>query len=234
MSAFVSSLTRALASVALAAAPLVAQPPRPRTREAVVAIVVGSDNRAAVQARYEFNGNPGALSFEWLEQPCTRVGPVSIRSNGSEVPYAREVSEPWVRLHDTSLVDPARSTLGYAVRYDVELLGQDVSIPLLVPVAVLAGRARGEPVANVSVTLPPGAHVSVPRMAPAGDGRWSTRLVALPAAVRIENVAPNVDCRGVVAGDSGQFKLIFWALIATLALWVPTYLWWANRQHDAA
>ena len=234
MSAFAPSLTRALACVTLTASALAAQPPRPRTRDAVVSVVVGSDNRATVQARYEFTGNPGALSFEWLEQPCTRVGPVTIQSNGSDIPFAREMSGPWVRLHDTSVVDPGRSTLGYAVNYNVELLGRDVNIPVLVPVAVLAGRARGEPVAEVSVTLPPGARVSVPRMSPAGDGRWSARLVALPAAVRVENASPNADCRGVVAGDSGHFKLIFWALVATLALWVPTYLWWANRQHDAA
>jgi hypothetical protein len=52
--------------------------------------------------------------------------------------------------------------------------------------------------------------------------------------VRVRLATPNADCAADAStpGDSGRFTLIFWSLIATLVLWVPTYLWWANRQRD--
>jgi hypothetical protein len=59
-------------------------------------------------------------------------------------------------------------------------------------------------------------------------------MAALPAAVRVSGIAPNADCSDLAMGDSGRFKLIFWLLVATLVLWVPTYLRWANRQQQTA
>jgi hypothetical protein len=57
--------------------------------------------------------------------------------------------------------------------------------------------------------------------------------VALPAALRVSGLnVPNAECSPGVRHASGRFKVIFWALVATLALWVPTYLWWANRQRQ--
>ncbi len=223
---------------AVAAGPLRAQPPRPRAHEASVAIVLTTAGRATVQARYAFTGNPGVMSFEYLERPCAHVGPIRLESNGQPVPYARVATGPWVRLHDTSAVDPARSSLGYTIVYDVDVQGRDVSIPILLPAAVLAtGSRRGEPIATVAIQLPAGARVTLPRMAPGGtNGRWSARMVALPSAVRVQLTTPNVECRrGTAAtGESGRFTLIFWSLVATLALWVPLYLWWANRQREPA
>ncbi|MGH7712066.1 MAG: hypothetical protein ACREOG_12320 [Gemmatimonadaceae bacterium] len=220
--------------IAVATPGLVAQPPRPRVREAVVAVDVRSIDHALVQARYEFNGNPGALSFEWLEQRCARVGPVRLQSDAGEVPYARDTTGPWVRLHDTSSVDPARRSLGYLLSYEVELAGRDVSIPLVLPLAVLTGRRRGDAITDITVSLPQNARVTVPRMSPTGGGRWSARMAALPSAIGVRGIGPNADCGGESAGTSGNFRLIFWALVTTLALWVPTYLWWANRQRDQA
>jgi hypothetical protein len=73
-----------------------------------------------------------------------------------------------------------------------------------------------------------------PRLARADSARWSARMAALPAAVRVGGLTPNAVCSETARFDSGRFKLIFWSLVATLALWVPTYLWWANRQpHNA-
>ena len=83
-----------------------------------MAIVVREDGRASVQGRYAFTGNPGAMSFEWLERSCATVGPVRLESFGRAVPYARVATGPWVRLHDTSAVDPSRDSLGYTVAYD--------------------------------------------------------------------------------------------------------------------
>jgi hypothetical protein len=230
-----SSITSVVTLVALTAGAVAAQPqPRARTRTAAVSVTVLRDGRAKVQARYEFIENPGLLSFELLQQRCAVIGPVRVQANGTEVPYARDSTGPWLRLHDTSSVDSARAALGYALAYDVELRGREVSIPVLLPLAVLRGSRRGESIATVTVRLPPTASVIVPRMTPTDDGRWSATMAALPAAVRIRGVTPNAECEHGTDGESGKFKLIFWALVTTLVLWVPTYMWWANRQHDPA
>jgi hypothetical protein len=220
----------------LVAATLRAQQPRLRAHEASVAIDVTAGNAASVQARYAFTGNPSAMSFEYLEQPCARVGAVRLESNGQAVPYARVATGPWVRLHDTTAVDPSRSSLGYTLTYDVALYGDEASIPIVLPVTALAtAPRRGDPVASVAVQLPPGGRVILPRMERVEtDGRWQARVIALPSAVRVRLATPNADCPADAStpGDSGRFTLIFWSLIATLVLWVPTYLWWANRQRD--
>lgn len=211
--------------------------PRLRANEASVAMVVRAGNGAAVQARYAFTGNPGAMSFEYLEQPCAQVGTVRLESEGRAVPYARVATGPWVRLHDTSAVDLGRSSLGYTLTYDVALQGDVVSIPVVVPVSALArGARRGDPVATVAVRLPQDGRVVLPRMARVdATGRWEARMIALPSAVRVRLAKPNGNCAAdAVPRDSGRFILIFWSWIATLVLWVPLYLWWANRQHDAA
>ena len=229
-------LTSIVALGALGAGSLVAQP-RLRAHEATVTIVVSAGTGASVRARYAFTGNPGALSFEYLEQPCAQVGAVRLDSEGRPVPYARVATGPWVRLHDTSAVDPLRTSLGYTLSYDVALHGDVVSIPVVVPVSALATAARrGDPVATVAIQLPQDARVVLPRMAQVGaTGHWEARMIALPSAVRVRQAAPNEDCLAEASapGESGRFILIFWSLIATLVLWVPLYLWWANRQHHA-
>jgi hypothetical protein len=230
-------LTRIVTLGMLAAGSLAAQP-RLRAHEASVGMVVSAGNGASVQARYAFTGNPGAMSFEYLEQPCARVGVVRLESEGRAVPYARVATGPWVRLHDTSAVDPLRTSLGYKLTYDVALHGNVVSIPVIVPVTALATAARrGDPVATVAVRLPQDGRVVLPRMARVdANGRWAARMIALPSAVRVRLATPNGGCSADAStpGESGRFILIFWSLIATLVLWVPLYLWWANRQRDAA
>lgn len=191
-------------------------------------------DRAHVVARYTFTGNPGAMSFEYLEQPCTIVGPVQMQSAGRAVPYAREVTGPWIRLHDTSDVDPARESLAYRLTYEVRLAATDVSVPIVMPTTTLAGTRRGEPVASIYAILPWSARPIVPRMSFTASSRsWSTRLVALPSAVRLAGAgAPNEKC-WLEPKNSGGLAPIFWALVATLALWVPLYLWWATRQRHS-
>ena len=153
------------------------------------------------------------------------------------MPYARVATGPWVRLHDTSAVDPLRTSLGYTLIYDVALHGDVVSIPVVVPVTALATAVRrGDPVATVAVRLPQDARVILPRMAQVGaTGHWEARMIALPSAVRVRLASPNEECTADAStpGERGRFILIFWSLVATLVLWVPLYLWWANRQHDA-
>lgn len=214
---------------------------RPRTQAASVAILVGG-GRATVEARYEFSGNPGAMSFEYLERPCAAVGPISLESNGQAVPYARVATGPWVRLHDTSAVNPDRTSLGYRVSYGVQLTSEDVSIPLVVPTSALPTTRRGEPVAAIYVTLPPEARVILPRMGRAGTGnRWAAHIVALPSAVRVSGAAPGAECASTTASshggggrDGGGLARIFWALVVTLSLWVVLYLYWANRERRSA
>lgn len=222
----------------MGASALRAQQPRLRVHEASLVVAVTAENAASIVARYAFTGNPGAMSFEYLEQPCARVGAVRLQSNGQVVPYARVATGPWVRLHDTSAVDPGRSSLGYTLAYEVALLGDEVSIPLVLPVVALASAARrGEPVATVAVQLPPGARVILPRMNRVdADARWETRMIAVPSAVRVHLASPNGDCPADTSakGESGRFMLIFWSLITTLVIWVPLYLWWANRLRDPA
>ena len=203
---------------------------RTRAHEAAVAIVV-REGRASVQGRFAFTGNPGALSFEWLERACATVGPVRLESFGDAVPYARVATGPWVRLHDTSAVDPMRDSLGYHVAYDVVLRSGDVSIPIVLPNIVLTPR-RAPALATVSIELPEGARVTLPRMTRVSATRWTARMTALPSAVRVEMDLPNAQCAADVTGDRG-FTVVFWSLVATLVLWVPLYLWWANRQPDA-
>lgn len=228
-------LTSPIAAAILAAGSVSAQQqPRARVESAVVAInVFGA--LARVNARYTFAGNPGAMSFEYLEQPCAVVGPVRLVSNGKQVPYAREATGPWMRLHDTSAVDPARTSLGYQITYEVKLAATDVSVPIVVPTSALVGTRRGEPIATVTAILPPSARVILPRLTERGrDHTWSARMAALPSAVRLADAGvPNDKC-WLEPKNSGGLARIFWALVATLALWVPLYMWWANRQRPAA
>jgi hypothetical protein len=188
--------------------------------------------RAHVQEHFEFIGNPGALSFELLDQRCATVENIRVESNGTPVSLAQEVTAPWLRLHDTTVFDPSRTSLGYRVSYDVRLRGVNVSVPILLPIAVLRGAARGDPLAQFTVTGPQQMRVILPRLAQSDSGTWSARMAALPSVVRIAGITPNADCSDVAEGSSGRFKLIFWLLVATLALWVPTYMRWANRQQQ--
>jgi hypothetical protein len=210
-----------------------AQPPRPRATIAEVRVSV-SGARAHVQEQFAFAGNPGALSFELLQQRCATVHNIRVESNGIEVPLARETTAPWVRVHDTSTVDPARTSLGYRISYDVDMREKTVSVPVLLPVAVLRGAARGDPLAELIVTAPENVSIIMPRLARGDGGVWSARMTALPAALRIQGIQPNDDCSDLVEGSSGRFILIFWLLVATLVLWVPTYMRWANRQQQGA
>jgi len=210
------------------------QQPRARVQQAEVSIVaIGAVAR--VRARYTFASNPGAVSFEYLEQPCAVVGPIRLESNGKEVPYAAEATRPWMRLHDTSAVDPGRSSLGYSISYDVKLAATDVSVPIVLPTSALTGTRRGEPIATIHAMLQWNAKVLLPRMSFVKSTRsWTARMAALPSAVRLAGAGvPNEKC-WLEPKNSGGLAGIFWALVATLALWVPTYLWWANRRRDAA
>lgn len=227
-------LTVSFAAATLTASDVSAPQPRTRVEEAVVAInVIGTVAR--VTARYTFAGNPGTMSFEYLEQPCAVVGPIHLESNGKHVPYAGEATGPWMRLHDTSAVDPERTSLGYQLTYEVKLAATDVSIPIVVPTTPLVGTRRGEPVAAIHATLMWNARPIVPRMTFNESTRsWSARMAALPSAVRLAGAGvPNEKC-WLEPRDSGGLARVFWALVATLALWVPLYLWWATRQRSAA
>ena len=190
---------------------------------------------ARVRARYTFVGNPGAMSFEYLEQPCAVMGPIRVESNGKTVPYAGEATGPWIRLHDTSAVDPERTSLGYRLTYEVKLAATDVSVPIVVPTSALLGTRRGEAIATIHAMIPPSARPILPRMTfTPSTLSWSARMAALPSAVRLAGAGvPNEKC-WLEPKNSGGLARIFWALVATLALWVPTYLWWANRQRRAA
>ena len=228
-------LTRAFVAAALAAGSVPAQQqPRIRVEEASVSIIV-IGGVARVRARYTFAGNPGAMSFEYLAQPCAMVGPIRLESNGKAVSYAGEAAGPWIRLHDTSAVDPDRTSLGYQLTYEVKLAATDVSVPIVVPTSALVGTRRGEPIAAIQATLMWNARPIVPRMAFNESTRsWSAHMAALPSAVRLAGAgAPNEKC-WLEPKNSGGLAPIFWALVATLALWVPLYMWWANRQRPAA
>ena len=231
-------LTSTLVAATLAAASVPAQQqPRARAEQAAVSLYV-SGAVARVRARYTFAGNPGAMSFEYLEQPCTMVGPVQLESDGKAVPYAAERTGPWVRLHDTSTVDPSRTSLGYSLTYDVKLAAADVSVPIVLPTSVLTGARRGEAIATIHAMLPTAARVILPRMTQSGeDGIWSTwsaRMAAMPSAVRLAGAGVHNEKCWLEPRNSGGLARIFWALVATLALWVPLYMWWANRQRPAA
>lgn len=226
-------LTSALLCAGLAAAAAHAQPPRPRVLRADIAIVIDGST-AHVQEQFVFAGNPGALSFEALEQRCSIIDEIRIQSNGAAVPFARETTAPWLRLHDTSAVDPARTSLAYSVSYSVELREETVTIPVIMPLAVLRGSRRGDPVALLSVAPPAHVRVVLPRVVRQEDHTWSGRMAALPAGVRVAGIVPNASCVVAAAGSSGRFKLIFWLLVATFIVWVPAYMRWANRQQQGA
>lgn len=237
-------LTSVVVAATLAAGSVPAQQqPRARVQQAVVEMyVIGGVAR--VRARYTFIGNPGAMSFEYLAQPCAMVGPIRVESNGKAVPYAGEATGPWIRLHDTSAVDPERTSLGYIFTYEVKLAATDVSVPIVLPTNALVGARRGEPIATIQVALPPDASVILPRMTRAvlpslgssyqTRNTWSARMAALPSAVRLAGAGPPNEKCWLEPKNSGGLARIFWALVATLALWVPLYLWWATRQRQSA
>jgi hypothetical protein len=214
-----------------------AQPARVRTSGVRIEVILAAPDSAAVQEEYTLVSGSGALSFQYLSDPCATVGPVRITSNGTPVPYATEANVPWVMLHDTSVAEPDRDSSGVSLSYAVRLRGGIARIPLILPAATLlsvAGRRDAVVALSVSVTgRAGGARVTLPQMQPNdAANRWVGHYLAVPSIVRVQTGTSDAGCERRLGGDSGGLEWRFVVFTGTMVLWVPLYLWWVSRRRE--
>jgi len=237
--------TSRLALCVLLAAPIHgwAQAPGPAfsTSDVRVTITVDASGRVAVRERFTVTGDVPATDFQYLAVPCAIVGPVRLSVSGSDVPLSTVDHAPWVVLRDPAAAPRPRSAVPLGIDYDVQLSGREASVPIVHPaMPIQASRGYGAGVVQVDVSFEDanGARVVLPQLRATGAGPWTGRFLALPSVVRVDRGAasPDVACdaRAGTKGNSGTFELIFFSFLATVALWVPLYLWWVSRQRDPA
>jgi len=188
---------------------------------------------ARVTERYALSGPVAAIPFEWLDQPCARVGPVAAAIDGVPWPLAVEAASkaPWTRLVTSAPAPGGRSlTLVYAV----DAAGGAERIPIVLPAAPLerSGGSRGAAVSlgvSFASTVSDGA-VVLPRLEPGtGSHAWHGVLLAMPSAVVVRSGASG-SCAAGVPGPAGGLEWRTAIFAGTMALWVPVYLWWFSRR----
>jgi hypothetical protein len=235
--------TARLALCALLAAPTIgpAQATRPSfaASDVRITITVAANGRAAVRETFTVAGDSSAADFEYLTVPCAVVGPVRERVSGTDVVLSRIDHAPWVRLRDSAVTSRPRGAVSLVIDYDVELSGREASVPVVHPaMPIQAARGYGAKVVHVDVSFENsnGTGVLLPQLARIGDGPWTGHFLAMPSVVRVDrgsaSAAVPCDLPGGPARDSGAFEFIFFSFLATVALWVPLYLWWVSRQRD--
>jgi hypothetical protein len=239
---------RALASFA-AAGLLLCQPPPAATaqasfpsREVTVHIVLAAGGVAAVTEDYVLIAAPNGTAFQFLNDSCAAVGPISASVNGQAIQVRPlDVRGPWTFLRLDPATAPARRGDVVRVRYTVSAHGAEAAVPIVMPAAPLeafpGGRgARVEIV--VQWTGAPGAmRVAMPRLESAEPpSTWRTALLAMPSKVRIDFSPPagGTSCDRDVTGPTGGLEWRFAVFAGAMAIWVPAYLWWFARRWPEA
>lgn len=104
------------------------------------------------------------------------------------------------------------------------------------PLATTEGYGAGRVLVTVTLPGDGSGRVTLPQLQRAGaGGRWEGRFIAIPALVHLRLAGDRLSgaCAERREGDSGRFEWIFFAFVLTLVTWIPLYLWWVQRQHDA-
>jgi hypothetical protein len=210
-------------------------------RVAEIQIEIGSDARATVRERYHFvTASP--TEFQYLSDPCSEAGPVSIAVGGTPVDAGSVGQGPWMLL---ALEQAARRApaQGYSLSYTVQLSGQTANIPLVMPSQPLESvGGYGAGIVRIDVAFPgtgSGASVVLPQMKL--DGRstsWSGSFLAIPSFVRVHlaNSTAARDCRQVATSllSSGALEWLFAGFGASLVAWIAFYMFWARGRHGAS
>jgi hypothetical protein len=209
-----------------------------------VSVSVSPLGVAAVSERFAMGGGAPAADFQFLAVPCAIVGAVRMTLAGREIPLARGERPPWVVLHDSAGASRATAADTLEVSYAVRLTGREVGVPIVHPALPLratagsAGSAAGMVHLSVAFADSAGARVLLPQLRAIGGGAWTGRFLAMPSVVRLDRgprpSAGSCAEPAAPAGDSGRFEFIFFCFLATIALWVPLYMWWVSRQQDSA
>jgi hypothetical protein len=147
---------------------------------------------------------------------------------------------PWI-LHQITAHETAGTPVVIDLRYIVALGARRVSVPLIVPDAVV--EVQGNRNGTVPITVrfannsqPVAPRVLMPRLHRwlSGSDDWTARLAAIPAFVRVETGEPSLksECAddGLTGTGSGSFLRTFALFVGTLALWVPLYFLWVRSS----
>jgi len=226
----------ALASAALAvvlagARTAAAQAASFPAREVRVEVTIGADARARVREAYVLTGAVDAATFELLDVPCARLGPVTSVVDNRAIAFDASRRAPWTTFRAAGIGAAAGAV--WRIEYLVETGGGDAAVPLVLPAATLERVAgtRGAAV-TIAVTFAGDGDATLPRFDhDAGSRTWRARLLALPSLIRVRVPrAASVACDAATAGTSGGLEWRFWIFVATMAIWVPVYLWWFGRR----
>lgn len=206
----------------------------------VVTITADTSSRWVVTERFRMGAadDPATVGrFQVLARPCATIGSVVITNGRDTAPLLVGSTGPWRTITDTSAVSRSTaSRAGVYVRYVVTRDAGALDVPLIVPTRPIpmAGESRMGSVAVV-VRLPDArGGVAFPRLSRTDDLRdWRGAFVAVPSFVRVRLTPDARACElRMSTGDDGGLSWRFWLLVAILAIWVPTYQWWARRQPD--
>ncbi len=192
---------------------------------------------ARIEESYALAPGTALPDFQYLMGRCATMDAVALAL--AEVPLGTKdvVRSPWVEIHLDSATRASGGSVFLTVSYRARLTGRRASVPVVMPMAPLAVGAPGVRPATVTLRLParPGAHPLLPHLEASTPGTWTSRFDALPSAVRLDLGPGEPACVEPGApGDAGTFGIRFAVFIATLALWIPLYFWWARRPDRRA
>jgi hypothetical protein len=202
-----------------------------------VELTIADDGKAEVREEYALTGPVAGSAFQFLNDPCSTVGPVAAGIDDHPVALRRDavLHGPWTFFHADTAAEPGRGAV-YRVRYEVSTRGTDVAVPILTPATTLEAAAgvRGARVDLVARWRGPsgGARVAVPRLdAASSPDVWQATLLAMPSTVRVDlTSATRPACAREFVGTTGGLEWRFIVFVATMAIWVQAYLWWFGRR----
>lgn len=169
--------------------------------------------------------------FVYFSQPCVEVRALRFVAGSVAIPSTERGRGPWVDLMLDSAALASSQAESLLVGYEVGSSLRITSIPIIMPTAPSAATLALE------AGAPRVARPVLPHFTPADSGRWTARLAALPSVVRVDRGQgdpPGSCARILEPGAAGTFGLRLGVFLATLALWVPLYFWWALRQDRGA
>jgi len=181
-------------------------------------------------------------AFQLLGDPCASAGPISAAVDDVAIALEadRDARGPWRHFQIDRPGAPIGAGASVWLQYTVKTRGASAVVPIVLPAATLetAEGARG---ARVSIAVrwngPHGAvRVVMPRLEPSPTpDLWQASMLAIPSRVRIDTSGDGAGsaCDHRAAGPTGGLGWRFVIFVATMAIWVPAYLWWSGRQWPA-
>ena len=210
------------------------------SREVRIRVDLGDDGIAAVREEYALTSAMDSAGFQFLDDPCTTVGPVFAAIDDREIAFsaAPERATPW-RFLNADVSGTPNGPGRLIVRYEVRARGSEVVVPIVMPAATLdlAEGARGARVTiAVRWTGARGAvRVAMPRLESTSADEWGGLLLAMPSSVRVDvaQTTGGGTCDRATTGATGGLEWRFAILVGTMVIWVPGYLLWFGRRWRA-